>query len=487
MLLPLSVQIRWREDRPPLGVAGLIVGMGLLHLAGWAAIEWFGWPHDWRFQMLGLDLGDPSAAALVTNIFAHANAMHYLGNMIFLWVFGAPLENRLGTPRFLAAFLICGVGSSLLDLGLFQLVLMGEPGTFHSTSLGASGAIMGIMGLSSARFLKAKVRTGGGLYLGGPMLRFPIPLTWFMAWRALQDILGLFTDNGPTNHLAHIFGFAVGFGLARAFGIAKDGTDDVVWDKARDDMDRGWWKQALPNLEAVVGRRPADLEALGDLLLVQVRLCPANPAQASPHRGAAAQTMEQYLSAALQQGRGSQALAQWRMHAPPLSEALLSAKAQTLLRPLLSGRHAQLAAAPVAQEPVLAAPVDGDDRRNQLLRLSQGLAQAAASGDHAEASRLAFRWSQLEDLRHWPPRALAQAWDSGRRANDKLWTDYAEAASRGDQPGPVLEALLALEKAWSATPKHPRLALLVRQAGERLVPLYTDAGFTELKARVERV
>lgn len=488
MFLPLSVQIRWREDRPPIAVLSLIAAMGLLHLAGWLAIKHYAWPRDWRWLMLALDLAQPTLAGYFTSVFSHADWLHYAGNMLFLWVFGAPLENRLSSARFYLVFVLCGLGSGLVDEGIFQFLQWGEKPLEHAYTLGASGAISGIMGLSAARFIRAKVKTGGFPVLGLPILRFPVPLGWFVGWRIIQDSLGIFIDGGATNHVAHLFGFATGFAVARAFGIAKDGTDDLVWDQARDDMDKGWWLQALPRMQSVVEKRPKDLEALADLLLVQVRLTPPHPGVSSPEREQAAQTLEALLSAALLQGKGGWALAQWRQHTPPLSEDKLSEKSRLLLRQLRDGRHSAGAAPPpaVAQK-LYAAPVDADDRQAQIVELRRALEEGGREGRHAGTSAAAFRLCQLEDPREWAPPLLGLAWRSARIVDDKRWIDLAEQAALGPRSDLVLDALMGLERAWSGTPKHPRLAQLLRQAEERLPELSGSESFAGLKARVQKV
>ncbi len=80
----------------------------------------------------------PTPLTLFTALFLHVGLLHYVGNMWFLWIFGRKVECTLGTLRFAALYLLCGVGGQLLHLLL----------NLHSNLplLGASGAISGIAG-----------------------------------------------------------------------------------------------------------------------------------------------------------------------------------------------------------------------------------------------------------------------------------------------------------------------------------------------------
>lgn len=79
----------------------------------------------------------------VLSLFMHANLMHLLGNMFFLWVFGLVVEGKLGWRRFLACYLLIGVGQSALE----QTMLCNTT-SMGSGSLGASAAIYGLMAMA---------------------------------------------------------------------------------------------------------------------------------------------------------------------------------------------------------------------------------------------------------------------------------------------------------------------------------------------------
>jgi membrane associated rhomboid family serine protease len=86
---------------------------------------------------------------LITSMFLHAGPLHLLGNMVFLWIFGDNVEDRMGRARFLAFYLLCGVVVSGLHVAL-------EPAA-HIPVVGASGAIAGALGAFMLMFPRARV------------------------------------------------------------------------------------------------------------------------------------------------------------------------------------------------------------------------------------------------------------------------------------------------------------------------------------------
>ena len=161
---------------------------------------------------LGLDPGNP--LPLLTNIFMHVGWPHLLVNMWTLWLFGRPLEERLGTPRFILFYLASGVVASLAHLA-FNL-------DSPVPALGASGAIAGILGGYTLLYPWARV-----LVLT-PVLFFPavfaLPAAVYTAlWFVFQLLPGL-TELFAPQHAAgiawwaHIGGFLAGLALIRLVG-----------------------------------------------------------------------------------------------------------------------------------------------------------------------------------------------------------------------------------------------------------------------------
>jgi len=102
------------------------------------------------FARHGISIGQ-AVFPMFTSMFLHGGWMHLLGNMLFLWVFGGAVEEALGHFQYLIFYLICGVGSALVHT-VFNL------GSKVPT-IGASGAISGVMGAFIVLFPKSRVTT----------------------------------------------------------------------------------------------------------------------------------------------------------------------------------------------------------------------------------------------------------------------------------------------------------------------------------------
>jgi membrane associated rhomboid family serine protease len=154
---------------------------------------------------------------LLTSMFMHGGIAHLLGNMWFLWIFGDNVEDRMGHFRYLIFYLLTGIIASLCH------VLMNLNGP-HSLipSLGASGAISGVMGAYLALCPSRRVRA--------LMLRVIVEIPGYMAvglWFLFQLISGMGLLGGGTQgdgvaYAAHVGGFVAGVLLARPFLIGLE-------------------------------------------------------------------------------------------------------------------------------------------------------------------------------------------------------------------------------------------------------------------------
>ena len=145
---------------------------------------------------------------LFASQFVHGGWLHLLGNMLFLWVFGNNIEDRLGRLRFLPFYLLCGALAALSQ-GLWALRDVQEAGL---PVIGASGAISGVMGAYLALFPRAGIWT---------LVAFVFPLkipAWL--WIGIYLVLQFFYlgSSGPgagVAYLAHIGGLVAGWLLIR--------------------------------------------------------------------------------------------------------------------------------------------------------------------------------------------------------------------------------------------------------------------------------
>ena len=148
---------------------------------------------------------DLSVLTLVTSIFIHSNWLHLLGNLAYLWVFGMPVEQRLGPFGLLAVFLLGGaLANVIVTLRVPQL---------DSPIIGASGAVSAVVGAYLGLFPRRRI----GLFLPlGLYLQFArVPaLLVIGSWFTLQL---LYTVFGPINAAVawwtHVTGFALGLSI----------------------------------------------------------------------------------------------------------------------------------------------------------------------------------------------------------------------------------------------------------------------------------
>lgn len=151
----------------------------------------------------------PVALTILTAMFLHGSPLHLAGNMLFLWIFGDNVEEVLGTIRYLLAYLVCGVMGTLAQI-------VAAPDSLIPT-LGASGAIAGVMGAYIVWFPHNRVRV--------LFFNFLTEMPAFLvigAWIVLQILggygsIGRLGEIGGVAYLAHLGGAATGLVVGMLF------------------------------------------------------------------------------------------------------------------------------------------------------------------------------------------------------------------------------------------------------------------------------
>ena len=146
-------------------------------------------------------------ATIFTSMFMHAGWIHLLGNMLYLWIFGDNVEDRLGHALFFVFYILCGIGATLAQLA-FSL-------GSNVPNLGASGAIAGVLGAYLVMFPGKRVNV--------PLGRIVTPMSALVVigfWILLQIFsqISVFTassqtEGGGVAYMAHIGGFITGLVL----------------------------------------------------------------------------------------------------------------------------------------------------------------------------------------------------------------------------------------------------------------------------------
>lgn len=144
-------------------------------------------------------------APYVTSMFLHGGWMHILGNMLFLWVFGGSVEETLGHVQYLIFYFVCGIGSAIVH----TIFSWGS----KVPTIGASGAISGVMGAFIVLYPRARVTTLIPALLLFFTVRIPAVLMlgyWFLL-QFLSGVTSLgMADQGGVAWWAHVGGFILG-------------------------------------------------------------------------------------------------------------------------------------------------------------------------------------------------------------------------------------------------------------------------------------
>jgi membrane associated rhomboid family serine protease len=169
-----------------------------------------------RFRVSGLQPTPISVyITLITSMFMHGGFAHIFGNMLFLLIFGDNIENRVGHLRYLFFYLVCGIIASLAHV--FVSVSMGSSTLIPS--LGASGAISGVLGGYLLLFPKRRVR----VVMFYQIMEVPAIVAigiWF-AFQLISGIGVLGSSQVGVAYGAHIGGFIAGLILVKFFTIGR--------------------------------------------------------------------------------------------------------------------------------------------------------------------------------------------------------------------------------------------------------------------------
>jgi membrane associated rhomboid family serine protease len=171
------------------------------------------------------EIADPGATRQVvwltpiSSMFLHGGLIHLASNLLYLWVFGAEVEDWLGSSRFLVFYLACGLAASG-----FQVA--SDPDSYVAT-IGASGAISGVLGAYVVSYPHRRLR------LRWPPI--PIPAAFFLlVWIVIQVLSGfedLPAEEGGAAWWAHTGGFLAGIALTRSIRARFSHAHDCASDR----------------------------------------------------------------------------------------------------------------------------------------------------------------------------------------------------------------------------------------------------------------
>lgn len=164
---------------------------------------------------------------LLTAMFLHADILHFGGNMVFLWIFGDNVEDRLGHGRYLAFYLSTGMLAALAQVAADPLS--------RAPMIGASGAIAGVMGAYFLLYPQSRVLTAVFLIVFMDVVE--IPAIFFLGvWFILQVAQGAIDTGTDVQGGVAFWAHAAGFAIGAAVGVwmrSRSRALESYWDASR--------------------------------------------------------------------------------------------------------------------------------------------------------------------------------------------------------------------------------------------------------------
>jgi membrane associated rhomboid family serine protease len=185
-----------------------------------------------------LSLGNPlSWIPLFTSIFLHGGWFHLLSNMWTLFIFGDNVEDRLGKARYLGFYLISGLAAGAVHAAVTVTLYGANSTAANLPTVGASGAVAGVLGAYFVLYPRAKVTTFIPLFFLPWFIDIPASLfigVWFFSQLSSGLLtLGAYGNFGGIAWWAHIGGFVIGVVLVRVFarkrGAYRRWYPDEYW------------------------------------------------------------------------------------------------------------------------------------------------------------------------------------------------------------------------------------------------------------------
>jgi membrane associated rhomboid family serine protease len=157
----------------------------------------------------------PPLLTIFTSMFLHGGFLHLIGNMLYLWIFGNNIEDAMGHFKFIAFYIICGLAATFAHI-------LSAPSSAIPT-IGASGAIAGILGAYLLLYPKARILTVIPIFYFIRIVELPAIVVlgfWFII-QVLRGMGGTATGGGVA-WFAHIGGFVAGLALIKLFASKKE-------------------------------------------------------------------------------------------------------------------------------------------------------------------------------------------------------------------------------------------------------------------------
>jgi len=217
----------------------------------------------WTFNTLSFGPETRNPISPFVSLFLHADIYHISFNMLFLWIFGGPVEERVGSKLFLLYYFGAGLTAGIVNV-LMEVIARPDSTT---GAIGASGAISGIMALFLYRCYYSKLKLVISPILLPRQINVPvIPLVLF--WIFQDVVMGIFSMSHATGvaHWAHVGGFAFGIVIGRIKRYGHEGRIEQLRMNIQRKLEKGdGWKSAEKELLKLLEVAPLDADVHHDL------------------------------------------------------------------------------------------------------------------------------------------------------------------------------------------------------------------------------
>ena len=228
MLIPVRIHVDYREDYP---VTLALIGINLLALIPVLLTSCEA--KMALFLNWGLVPSTPHPHNFITHMFIHGGILHFVFNMLFLWLFGKVVESIFGHYRFLLFYFGGGVTAALTHMAICHLTGAG----LDIPMVGASGAIAAVLGVFLIRYYFVKIEMRWFLFFFFRIYTFHLKAWVFLLglWFIPQLLFGLLTLGWftPVAYWAHIGGFVFGAMLGLQMNLLKEAKSEVLYLKAQ--------------------------------------------------------------------------------------------------------------------------------------------------------------------------------------------------------------------------------------------------------------
>lgn len=451
----------------------------------------------------------PFSPGLLMSIFTHGGWWHLFGNMLFLWVFGWVLEDRLGTPKFLLLYLFSGLlGEGMEAAFIWAIHWIQHSEVFEYQAIGASGAVAGVMGAATLRFWNLKVRVLNPLvfffifwfllpllfpfyfnnfWMIPFVLLFGVPFgylvgyfphSWSFRWPLWVFTLLFFAGEyldvvfgvwDGTNHMAHAFCFMMGAGMGYLLYLPQENLEELRLGDAREHRDRSRWEAAAGSFTDYLKKRPEDTPVYLELAEVYERLHQKSRYKKTGFKRMAHLNFQKAMEGYMNTARGLEALKIYRK--------LRGDYPDSEFRPEVLDRLQRLG----LSNPALS--LENEKRRRGL---EAEIKELAGQGRYHDAHPPLEEWWKLGTPDDTDPAFLGLALQMFHRFKEgrKVESGAEQLAATGDL-AQATQALWFLAGEWLGTPKQLRLRVAFRRALVRFPDLKLNRELMEKTAGLE--